>query len=273
MRTAVLGLGEAGSRYAADLAAAGLQVSGYDPAAVTTPPGVVRAESATAAAAGCDLVIGLTGPRAAPGAAAEAARAMRAGGCFADFNSASAADKRAVERALAATGIMMADVAVLAPVGRNGAATPLLASGPGAAFLAGAFRPLAAPVEVLTEPVGAAADRKLIRSVFMKGLAAVTLEAAAAGRAAGCEQWVRNQMAAELGPGGPALVDRLIEGSLTHAARRIPEVTASREVLRELGVPTDVCEAALSWLGRLRDNGVLAAETAGSRRRDVQVRA
>ncbi len=250
MRTAVLGLGEAGSRYAAGLAAAGVQVSGYDPAPVTTPPGVVRAESAAAAAAGCDLVIGLTGPRAAPAAAAAAASAMRTDGCYADFNSASAADKRAVERAVAAAGIMMADVAVLAPVGRSGAATPLLASGPGAAFLADALRPLAAPVDVLAGPVGAAADRKLLRSVFMKGLAAAALEAAAAG----CEQWVRDQMAAELGPGGTALVERLIEGSVTHAARRIPEVAASREVLRELGVPTDVCDAALSWLRRLRDN-------------------
>jgi 3-hydroxyisobutyrate dehydrogenase len=255
MRAAVLGLGEAGSRYAADLAAAGLRVSGYDPAPVTTPPGVVRADSAAAAAAGCELVIGLTGPRAAPTAAAEAAHAMRAGGCYADFNSASAADKRTVERAVAGAGIMMADVAVLAPVGRSGAATPLLASGPGAVFLAEAFRVLAAPVEVLAEPVGAAADRKLLRSVFMKGLAAAALEAAAAGRAAGCEQWVRDQMAAELGPGGRALVERLIEGSAAHAARRIPEVTASREVLRELGVPTDVCEAALSWLRRLHDDG------------------
>jgi 3-hydroxyisobutyrate dehydrogenase-like beta-hydroxyacid dehydrogenase len=255
MRTAVLGLGEAGSRYAADLAAAGLHVSGYDPAPVTTPPGVDRAGSAAGAAAGCDLVIGLTGPRAARAAAAEAAHAMRAGGCYADFNSASAAEKMAVERAVAAAGIVMADVAVLAPVGRSGAATPLLASGPGAAFLADAFRPLAAPVEVLAEPVGAAADRKLLRSVFMKGLAAAALEAAAAGRAAGCEHWVREQMAAELGPGGPALVDRLIEGSITHAARRIPEVAASRDVLRDLGVPTDVCDAALSWLRRLRDDG------------------
>lgn len=254
MRIAVLGLGEAGRRYAADLAAAGLQVSGYDPAPVTTPPGVVRSDSAAAAATGCDLVIGLTGPRAAPSAAEEAARAMRPGGCYADFNSAPAADKRAVERAIAPAGIMMADVAVLAPVGRGGAATPLIASGPGADFLASVFRPLAAQVDVLAEPVGAAADRKLLRSVFMKGLAAVALEAATAGRAAGCEQWVTEQMAAELGPGGPALVDRLIRGSVTHAGRRVAEVTASRDLLRELGVPTDVCEAALGWLRRLGDN-------------------
>jgi 3-hydroxyisobutyrate dehydrogenase len=253
MRAAVLGLGEAGGRYAADLAAAGWQVAGYDPAPVTTPAGVLRSPSVAAAAAGCGFVIGLTGPRAAPAAAAEAAAAMTAGGCYADFNSASAADKRKVEQAVAAAAstVVVADVAVLAPVGRSGAATPLLASGPGAMLVAAALRPLAAPIEVLAEPVGAAAGRKLLRSVFMKGLAAVVLEAAAGGRAAGCEEWVTSQMAAELGPGGQALIDRLIGGSVKHAARRVPEVVASRDYLTELGVPADACEAAVRWLERL----------------------
>jgi 3-hydroxyisobutyrate dehydrogenase len=255
MRAAVLGLGEAGARYAADLAAAGWQVSGYDPAAVGTPPGVIRAASAGQAAAGSDLVVGLTGALAAAGAASAAAPAMRAGACYADFNSASAVCKREVEKALAGTGaaVQMADVAVLAPVGRSGAATPLLVSGPGGQLLASAFRAVGAAVEVLDEPVGVAAERKLLRSVFMKGLAAVALESVAAARAAGCESWLRDQMAAELGPAGPAMVDRLIEGSVLHAARRIGEVEASRAYLAELGVPAPVCDAALQWLVALRD--------------------
>ncbi len=87
----------------------------------------------------------------------------------------------------------------------------------------------------------------------MKGLAAAVLEAVAAARAAGCEPWLRDQIAAELGPGGHGLVDRLIDGSARHAARRIPEVEASRAYLRDLGVPTPVCDATLRWLGTLRD--------------------
>lgn len=259
MRAAVLGLGEAGSRYAADLAAAGWQVTGYDPATVPTPPGVHRAESARQAADGVDLVVGLTGPAHAAEVAAAGAPAMRQHGCYADFNSTSATGKREVETALAATGaaVAMADVAVLAPVGRSGAATPLIVSGPGAEALAIAFRALGAAVEVLDAAVGVAAERKLLRSVFMKALAAAVLEATAAGRAAGCESWVRDQIAAELGPGGQAMVARLIEGSARHAARRIPEVEASRVLLRELGVPTPACDAALSWLVLLRGEAAL----------------
>jgi 3-hydroxyisobutyrate dehydrogenase len=43
MRTAFIGLGEAGAIYAAAAAAHGDDVSGYDPAAPTTPEGVTRA--------------------------------------------------------------------------------------------------------------------------------------------------------------------------------------------------------------------------------------
>lgn len=258
MRAAVLGLGEAGGRYAADLAAARWQVSGYDPAPVHTPAGVRRAASVLAAASDCELVIGLTGAAQAASVAAAAAPAMRAGGCYADLNSASAARKREIEVALAGAGahVQMADVAVLAPVGRSGAATRLLVSGPGAAEAAAAFRAQGAHVEVLDAAVGAAADRKLLRSVFMKALAAAVLEATTAARAAGCESWIRDQIAAELGPGGHGLVDRLIEGSAKHAVRRIAEIEASRELLSDLGVPTPVCDAAMTWLELLRDGTV-----------------
>jgi phosphoglycerate dehydrogenase-like enzyme len=40
---AVLGLGEAGSRFAADLVSAGVEVRGYDPATISAPEGVDRA--------------------------------------------------------------------------------------------------------------------------------------------------------------------------------------------------------------------------------------
>jgi 3-hydroxyisobutyrate dehydrogenase-like beta-hydroxyacid dehydrogenase len=249
MRVAILGLGEAGSRYAADLTAAGWQVTGYDPANLPTPPSVTRAPSVRDAVADAELVLSLTGYGPAAGAARQAAPALPATACYADFNTTAPA----VKRAIAATIGNVADVAVLAPVPRHGAATPLLASGPAAPTVAASFRPLGADVDVLDEPAGAAAARKLLRSVFMKGLAATVLEALTAATAAGCEPWLHQQIAAELGPEGPALVDRLITGTRHHAARRVHEVQASRDYLTELGTPTPICDATLDWLTRLSD--------------------
>ena len=53
----MLGLGEAGGRLAADLAAAGAEVHGYDPVAVSTPEGVARAPSPAEAVAGSEVVL------------------------------------------------------------------------------------------------------------------------------------------------------------------------------------------------------------------------
>jgi 3-hydroxyisobutyrate dehydrogenase len=248
MRIAVLGLGEAGALYAEALAASGFPVAGYDPAATSAPVGVRRAASVVDAVAGAELVIGLTGAAHAVAVAEEAAPALVADACYADFTSAAPETKRAVARAVS---VVVADVAVLAPVPRLGAATPLLVSGPGACRVAEVFLALGAAVEVLEAPAGAAAERKLLRSVFMKGLAATVLEAVTAGAAAGCEQWVREQIANEL---GEALVDRLIVGTTTHAARRRHEMTAARDHLAGLGTPTAISDATLAWLTRLADS-------------------
>lgn len=251
MRLAILGLGEAGQLYAADLVTLGWKVSGFDPAPVPTPNGLRRASSVAEAISGAELIVSLTGATFAIAVAAQAAETIAPGACYADFNSASPADKREIEQALAATEAVVADVAVLAPVPRRRTATPLLASGPGAARVAEALRPTGAPVDVLDEPVGAAAGRRLLRSVFTKGLAATVLEAVSAGAAAGCEQWVRDQIAGELGPEGPALVDRLVNGAREHADRRRQEMQACQSYLEEVDSPTWVCGATLEWLDRL----------------------
>jgi 3-hydroxyisobutyrate dehydrogenase-like beta-hydroxyacid dehydrogenase len=249
MRVAILGLGEAGRRYGADLAAAGWQVTGFDPAAIPTPPGVSRAPSIRDAVLPAELVVSLTGSQFAESAAAAAAGALAGDACYADFNTAAPAVKRAVAARIGEARV--ADVAVLAPVPRLGAATALLVSGDAAATVAAAFQSVGADVAVLDEPTGAAAARKLLRSVFMKGLAATILEALTAATAAGCPDWLRDQIAGELGPGSPALVDRLITGTRQHAARRVHEVQASRDYLTELGVPTPVCDATIAWLTHL----------------------
>ena len=69
-----------------------------------------------------------------------------------------------------------------------------------------------------------AATRKLLRSVFMKGLAAAALESLHAARAAECEPWLRAELASVL-RADASLLDRLVEGSARHAARRVEEWT------------------------------------------------
>ncbi|AEY93998.1 dimethylmenaquinone methyltransferase [Streptomyces hygroscopicus subsp. jinggangensis 5008] len=115
--------------------------------------------------------------------------------------------------------------------------TALVASGPGASVVADYFGSLGAPVEDLGAEPGAASARKLLRSLFMKGLGAVIVEAVEAGRATGDERWVREQIVAELADGEAAL-ERLYQGTYKHGDRRAREVSAAADLVAELGLDT-----------------------------------
>jgi 3-hydroxyisobutyrate dehydrogenase-like beta-hydroxyacid dehydrogenase len=106
------------------------------------------------------------------------------------------------------------------------------------------------PVEVVGPRPGDAAALKLLRSVFMKGIAAAAIESLQAAEAAGVEQHVRSDIAAVL---GEPLLDRLLVGSRAHAARRVDEMHAAAAYVEELGVEPRVSAAAAAWLEQLRD--------------------
>ena len=89
------------------------------------------------------------------------------------------------------------------------------------------------PVEVVGPQPGDAAGLKLLRSVFMKGIAAAALESLAAAEAAGVDERVRADIASVL---GEPLLDRLLTGSRAHAARRVDEMRAAGAYVEQLGV-------------------------------------
>jgi 3-hydroxyisobutyrate dehydrogenase-like beta-hydroxyacid dehydrogenase len=248
LTVALLGLGEAGSRLASDLAAAGVDVRGYDHRVRAEARGVTRAPDPEAAVAGSDVVLSVNSAAVALEAAAAAVPALRRGAIFADLNTSSPDLKREVAALVEEAGARYADVALLGAVPAHGLGTPALASGAGAHAFAEAFAPLGMPVEVVSERPGDAATLKLLRSVFMKGLAAAVLESLEAADAAGQREWLERQVAGVI---GEPLLKRLVEGSLTHAGRRVDEMAAARELLLALGVEPRIASASESLLAEL----------------------
>ncbi len=228
MEVAVLGLGEAGSRIAADLATAGCTVRAWDP--VQRPEGIPHAASDREAVAGADVVLSLTTAAHALASARGVAGALATGALYADLNTAAPELKRELATALA---VPFADVALIGAVPGLGLGIPALASGEGARRFAELFRPLGMPVEVISERPGDAAGLKLLRSVFMKGIAATAIESLEAARAAGAEERVRADIAGVI---GEPLLERLLSGSRTHAARRVDEMEAAAAYVAGLGV-------------------------------------
>ena len=216
-RLALLGLGEAGRAFGADLAAAGVAVRGWDPVVTGAPAGVTLAASAADAVRDAELVLSLNASAVALAVAREVAPALAAGAIYADLNSGSPALKAALAAVVEAHGARFADVALMAPVPGNGARTPSLVSGSGAEAYARALAALGAPIEVLGERAGDAAMRKLLRSVFTKGLAAISLEAMAAAGAAGLADWMHEELAVTFDGANRAFLDRLL---LVHPVRQ-----------------------------------------------------
>jgi 3-hydroxyisobutyrate dehydrogenase-like beta-hydroxyacid dehydrogenase len=113
------------------------------------------------------------------------------------------------------------------------------------------------PVEVVSGEPGDAATLKLLRSVFMKGMAASALESLEAADAAGKREWLERELAGVI---GEPLLERLVEGSKRHAARRTDEMEAACELLLELGIEPRIASASASLLTDL----AAAPQRAGS---------
>jgi 3-hydroxyisobutyrate dehydrogenase-like beta-hydroxyacid dehydrogenase len=270
---AVLGFGEAGAAIAADLVKAGAQVRGYDPVA-PAPAGVKAAASDADACRGADLVLslttaaqaesalrqsladgGLAGPSGRPASGPSGRQASGPSGrqasgsvVYADANTAAAGLKQRLAATAADAGISFADIAIMAPIPGRGLSVPLLGSGPGAELASLILSECGASIEVLDGPAGAAATRKLLRSVFYKGMSAAIIEALLAARAAGCEDWLREHIAAELEAADASTLDRMERGSYQHALRRSHEMAAAAELLDELSVPARIAKASQLWL-------------------------
>jgi 3-hydroxyisobutyrate dehydrogenase-like beta-hydroxyacid dehydrogenase len=245
---AVLGLGEAGAAIAADLAAEGAEVEGFDPGDVPTPDGVRRHGEPGDAVAGAGLVLAVTPAAGARAALDGVVDHLGAGTVYADLSTSSPGAKRALAELAAAHGVAFVDVALMAPVPGRGLATPALASGPGADALVARLRPLGMPVTSAGPEPGTAATRKLLRSIVMKGLAQLLIEALAAAEAAGLADETRDDLVAQLSAIDEALVDRLVTGTPPHAARRAHELEAAVALLDELGADATMSRATSSRL-------------------------
>lgn len=248
---AVIGLGEAGSTIARDLVSLNIQVRGWDPAPRGDVSHIPLAANAQAAAEGANVILSINVASVALAVARDLLPTLYAGQIFADLNTAAPALKCELAQLIEPTGAAFVDLALMAPVPGHGLRTPALASGSGAGAFIELFKPLGMPIEFVDQQAGSAAQRKLLRSVFMKGLAAAVIESMEAASRAGCAEWMRSEITNQLLEADASLLDRLIQGSRKHALRRTEEMQAATDLLNDLHVEPRVSQAALGWLQEL----------------------
>jgi 3-hydroxyisobutyrate dehydrogenase-like beta-hydroxyacid dehydrogenase len=247
---AVLGFGEAGSLLARDLVAAGATVRGYDPK-VPAPAGVTAAGSDAEAVAGASLVLSVNSAGDAVAALEASLAALGPGAAWADLNTAAPAVKQRLAAIGEARGIPVTDIAMMAPVPGTGLRVPMLASGSSAEAVAKTLRAYGADIDVVAGPAGLAATRKLLRSVYYKGMSTSIVEALEAARAEGLEDWLTEHIADDLASHDAATLARIVTGTRQHAVRRGHEMAAAAEMLTDLGVAPIMATASQHFHERL----------------------
>ena len=240
-KLALIGFGEAGSTFAAAAKWAG-KARAWDilpeRCAAMAGAGVIAAGNAADALAEADLVLSLVTADAALSVAQDYAPLLKPGAVWCDMNSVAPDTKRAAASAIEAAGGRYVDVAVLAPVNPARLKVPLLiagaAAGEGEALLrAAGFT----QTRVVGAEVGRASAIKMIRSVMVKGIEALTAEMMLAARAAGVEEEVLGSLdASEKAQGWHDRAAYNLERMVTHGARRAAEMEESAKTLAALGV-------------------------------------
>jgi 3-hydroxyisobutyrate dehydrogenase-like beta-hydroxyacid dehydrogenase len=154
-----------------------------------------------------------------------------------DLNSVSPGRKRETAAEVAEAGAVYLDMAVMAPVHPRGHRTPVLLAGEPALSLAKEMEALGFNCRVVGDRVGAATAIKMVRSVFVKGLEAITVDALLAAEASGCfEEILASLSSSYPGLDLPKTAPYQLERTLRHGARRAAEMRESAATLDALGL-------------------------------------
>lgn len=221
--------------------------------------GIRGCETPRQALAGAAVVLSLVTADQALAAAQDDAGLIEPGALWLDMNSVAPGTKRAAAKAIEAAGGRYADVAVMAPVHPARMAVPLLVAGPHAGDAAAALTAMGfTKVEIAGPNVGDASAIKMIRSVMVKGIEALTAECILAANLAGVTEAVIASLDASWKAQGWAeRADYNFDRMLAHGMRRAAEMEEVARTLEELGVDPAMTRGTIA---RQRELGVLGPE-------------
>lgn len=221
---------------------------------------VQRAASLDVLVGDTALLLSLVTADKALSVAQDAAASIAPDALFCDFNSVAPTTKQAAARAIEAAGGHYVDVAMMAPVNPAGVAVPLLLSGPQAPRAQALLAALRfTRTRIVGAEVGRASSIKMIRSVMVKGIEALTAECMLAADAAGVLDEVLSSLdASEKAQPWADRADYHLDRMMVHGLRRAAEMEEVVKTLDALGTGTVMTRGVVE---RQRAIGRLAATT------------
>lgn len=209
--------------------------------------GVEPAGDARRALEHADAVLSLVTADQAQAAASSYAPFLKEGALWIDMNSVAPATKRGASDQIVSHGGSYVDAAILSPVRPSAMGVPVLLSGPAQS----------AALELLAEfgftnirsagsEIGTAAAIKMVRSIMIKGIEALTAEMMEAASAANVVDEVLSSLNASTPPADwRERATYNLERMATHGARRAAEMEEVVATLLDLGVEPTMARAAV----------------------------
>lgn len=266
----LIGYGEVGRILAEDLRKEGVRVSAYDiklgddraaPLREHADKiGVSLARSHAELASQADFIVSAVTASQDVAVAQACAPAIKKGAWFLDFNSASPGAKQRAADLIDGAGGRYVEGAVMTSVPPYRIKVPLLLGGAGARELAPLLNDLGFAAKPASDKLGIASATKMCRSIMIKGMEAMVIEAFTTARAYGVEDAVLASLK-ETFPGvdwekqGAYFFQRVIE----HGRRRAEEVREVAETVRDIGLTPWSAEGTAerqAWVADLADQGL-----------------
>lgn len=246
-RLGLVGYGEIGSTVGAGLRGAGLEsVACYDKYAFDGPyadliqsrakeAGVTLVRSNQELADAADVIVSVTPGSASLESADAFAPCLTAQHTFADFASATPKIKMGVAERLGASGALVGDGSIEGtPL--LGYAMPMIVSGAAGERVRGLLVPWGMKIQFVGEKLGTASGIKILRSVLIKGIEALTDEMMLAGRRYGIDEVILASAAKTLDRPWMDTVHSLTPSGAIHGKRRAEELEMSADAVQDAGI-------------------------------------
>ena len=284
-KVAVIGFGEAGfclckgwglgDVRAFDIKQHSDAILAQEKVAQMSAAGVLIGDDAASVASGTDMIFSTVTADQANAAANAVAKAIEPGAFYLDLNSCAPSTKQKNADLITEAGGFYVDVAVMATITPKYHQTPMLVSGEHAEQAIALMRALDMKPVHVPGPIGRASTIKMIRSIMMKGIEALTAECFTAA----CKAGVADEVAASLDAsqtkaGWKTQAAYNMERMTTHGIRRAAEMREVAITLADLNVDGSMTAGSINWQEHFGNLGISLIETEGLERRiDVIQRA
>ncbi len=262
-----IGFGEVASIFSAAICKKGAKVCAYDilmdrKNGIATLEKRAQVESIsfftlTDAIIGADYILSTVTTRVAEEAARSCAAHLKSGHVYLDLNATAPSMKRGISGIIRPTGADFVEGAILGAVGVTGHQTRILTGGPKSREAAETLTRLGLNAASYSPEIGKASTFKMLRSIFSKGLEALLLEFLIAGKRAGIQDDLWQEII-DLFARNPfdLVAGNWIKTHATAHERRYHEMKQVSEVLQEIGLEPMLTSATEAFFKRSCELGL-----------------